>query len=91
MHFHNYYQRIIAHTSILLAFYWFKLLQRELKGHVGNVYSCKFFPSGIVVLSAGADMQMKIWSAETGKEAACLIGHTAGEHGEKLTWQLLYL
>ncbi|XP_025099117.1 proteasomal ATPase-associated factor 1-like isoform X2 [Pomacea canaliculata] len=51
--------------------------RRELKGHVGNVYSCKFFPSGIVVLSAGADMQMKIWSAETGKEAACLIGHTA--------------
>ena len=53
--------------------------QRELKGHVGDVYCCKFFPSGVVVLSVGADMQVKIWSAETGKEAANIIGHRGGE------------
>ena len=45
------------------------------------MYSCKFFPSGIVVLSAGADTQVKIWSAETGKEAATITGHRAGEDG----------
>ena len=53
-------------------------LQRELEGHLSDVYSCRFFPSGVVVLSAGADMQLKIWSAETGKCAANLVGHRAG-------------
>jgi proteasomal ATPase-associated factor 1 len=54
------------------------IFQRELKGHVGDVYSCRFFPSGVVILSAGADTQIKIWSAETGKEATNIIGHKAG-------------
>ena len=30
------------------------------------------------MLSGGADMQLKIWSAETGQCAATLLGHTAG-------------
>jgi len=59
-------------------------LQRELKGHVGDVYTCRFFPSGIVVLSGGADMQLKVWSAETGKCATTLIGHRAGNHRNSL-------
>ena len=42
------------------------------------MYTCRFFPSGVVVLSGGADTQLKIWSAETGQCAATLIGHTAG-------------
>ncbi|KAK3596932.1 hypothetical protein CHS0354_002499 [Potamilus streckersoni] len=50
-------------------------VRRNLEGHYGDVYSCKFFPTGIVVLSAGSDMQVKIWSAETGHCAATLIGH----------------
>ncbi len=52
-------------------------LQRTLEGHVGDVYKCRFFPSGIVVLSGGADMQLKIWSAETGQCPVTLRGHTA--------------
>ncbi|KAL8599165.1 hypothetical protein ACOMHN_007881 [Nucella lapillus] len=52
-------------------------VRRELKGHSGDVYRCRFFPSGVMVLSAGADMQAKIWSVETGKEAASLRGHRA--------------
>ena len=56
-------------------------LQRELEGHYGDVYTCKFFPSGIVVLSGGSDMQLKIWSAETGQCATTLLGHTAGKKG----------
>lgn len=27
--------------------------QRELKGHVGDILTCKFFPSGKVILSGG--------------------------------------
>ena len=41
-------------------------LQRRLSGHVGDVNCCKFFPSGLVVLSGGMDTQLKIWSAEDG-------------------------
>ena len=52
--------------------------QRDLEGHYGDVYSCRFFPSGVVVLSGGSDMQLKIWSAESGKCAATLTGHHAG-------------
>jgi len=53
-------------------------MQRRLEGHYGDVYTCRFFPSGVVVLSGGADTQLKIWSAETGQCAATLIGHSAG-------------
>jgi WD40 repeat protein len=51
--------------------------QRTLEGHVGDVYKCRFFPSGLVVLSGSADMQLKIWSAETGQCPVTLRGHTA--------------
>jgi len=53
-------------------------VRRELKGHKGAVYSCRFFPSGLVVLSAGSDMMAKVWSAETGECAASLVGHRGG-------------
>ena len=43
------------------------------------MYTCRFFPSGIVVLTGGADMQLKVWSAETGQCAATMIGHRAGK------------
>lgn len=47
----------------------------ELKGHGGPVYKCRFFPSGIVVLSAGADGSCRIWSAESGINPVTLKGH----------------
>lgn len=43
-----------------------------------DVNCCKFFPSGIVVLSGGMDAQLKIWSAENASCAATLQGHRAG-------------
>ncbi|CAL1290399.1 unnamed protein product [Larinioides sclopetarius] len=49
---------------------------RNLEGHVWDVYYCSFFPSGMVVLSAGADMQTKIWAADTGQCPRTLTGHT---------------
>ena len=55
---------------------WRRCLQRQLSGHLGEVYTCRMFPSGVVVLSGGADMQLRIWSAETGRCAATLRGHT---------------
>ncbi|KAG0431946.1 hypothetical protein HPB47_021260, partial [Ixodes persulcatus] len=55
-------------------------LLRELEGHVWDIYTCRFFPSGVVVLSGGADMQLKIWSAETGKCPVTMKGHSAAIH-----------
>ncbi|KAJ0182378.1 hypothetical protein K1T71_001747 [Dendrolimus kikuchii] len=51
-------------------------VQLDLKGHGGPVYKCRFFPSGIVVLSAGADGSCRIWSAESGINPVTLKGHT---------------
>ncbi|XP_046959328.1 proteasomal ATPase-associated factor 1 [Vanessa cardui] len=48
----------------------------DLKGHGGPVYKCKFFPSGVVVISAGADGSCRIWSAESGINPVTLKGHT---------------
>ena len=44
-----------------------------------DVETCRFFPSGIVVLSGGADMRLKIWSAQDGTCPRTLIGHTGGQ------------
>ena len=52
-------------------------LQRKLDGHTGDVYSIRLFPSGIVILSSGADMRTKIWSAEDGSCPVTFTGHTA--------------
>lgn len=48
----------------------------DLKGHGGPVYKCRFFPSGVVVLSAGADGSCRIWSAESGINPVTLKGHS---------------
>src|SRR5690606_1010410 len=50
-------------------------LQCELKGHLMDVNKCRFFPSNEVVLSAGADMRIKIWSAIDASCPATLSGH----------------
>lgn len=47
----------------------------DLKGHGGPIYKCRYFPSGVVVLSAGADGSCRIWSAESGINPVTLIGH----------------
>ena len=52
-------------------------MRRHLEGHLGEVYTAKLFPSGVVVLSSGADMRLKIWSAGTGECPVTLTGHTA--------------
>ncbi|KAL5010004.1 hypothetical protein ScPMuIL_012309 [Solemya velum] len=50
-------------------------VRRNLEGHVFDIYTCRFFPSGIVMLTGGGDMQLKIWSVETGQCAATLKEH----------------
>jgi len=55
------------------------LVRRTLSGHVGEVNCCRFFPSGVVVLSGGSDTQLKIWSAADGSCPRTLNGkHQAG-------------
>ncbi|RCN30716.1 hypothetical protein ANCCAN_23506 [Ancylostoma caninum] len=51
-------------------------LLRDLKGHIMDVYKCRFFPSGLVVLSAGMDMSVRVWSVETGQCPRIFKGHT---------------
>lgn len=51
-------------------------VRRTLEGHLFDVYTCRLFPSGIVVLSGGGDMQLRIWDAATGACPVVLKGHT---------------
>ncbi|KAK9240133.1 WD40-repeat-containing domain protein [Lipomyces kononenkoae] len=48
---------------------------RSLEGHLTYVTKALFFPSGQVVLSAGGDMQIKLWSAADGSNPRTLLGH----------------
>lgn len=50
----------------------------EKDGHFNDINNCKFFPSGIVLLTAGSDTRLKIWSIEDGRCGATLTGHKAG-------------
>ena len=44
-----------------------------------DVETCRFFPSGVVILTGGSDMRLKIWSAEKGTCPRTLVGHTGGQ------------
>ena len=63
-------------------------LQRDLEGHISDVNTCKFFPSGKVVLSGGADLRLKIWSTEDGSCPVTLKGHTGGQDFPSCTVKL---
>jgi proteasomal ATPase-associated factor 1 len=43
-----------------------------------DINTSRFFPSGKVVLSGGADFALRIWDLNTGNCAAMLKGHTKG-------------
>uniref|UniRef100_A0A5K3ER19 WD_REPEATS_REGION domain-containing protein n=2 Tax=Mesocestoides corti TaxID=53468 RepID=A0A5K3ER19_MESCO len=47
-------------------------IRRTFSGHASEVYCSKFFPSGLVVLTGGSDMQLKIWCVVSGQCAATL-------------------
>lgn len=49
---------------------------KVFKEHAGTVYKCKWFPSGRVILTCGADMNLKIWCSETCRCPVTLRGHT---------------
>ncbi|KAM6290492.1 proteasomal ATPase-associated factor 1-like [Porphyrio hochstetteri] len=53
-------------------------IRRLLGGHVCDVNCCRFFPSGLVVLSGGMDAQLKIWSAEDANCVVTFKGHKGG-------------
>jgi len=50
-------------------------IRREFTKHIAEVYCAGLFPSGLVALSAGADMQVHIWSLTDGKCPVSLKGH----------------
>jgi len=47
----------------------------QLKGHVGDVLSVRWFPSGKVVLTAASDTLLRIFSSEDGSNPRTLKGH----------------
>lgn len=49
-----------------------------MQGHLDDVTTVQFFPSDQVILSGGADFQIKIWSAIDGSNPVTLVGHTSG-------------
>lgn len=49
-----------------------------MHGHIGDVNVCKFFPSGLVVLSGADDIRLKVWSVEDGSCPVTLVGHHYG-------------
>eukprot|EP00300_Choanocystis_sp_HF-7_P006540 c14767_g1_i1.p1 GENE.c14767_g1_i1~~c14767_g1_i1.p1 ORF type:complete len:388 (+),score=69.50 c14767_g1_i1:34-1197(+) len=56
-------------------------IKQSLEGHVGDVYTALFFPSGRVVLSTGADTTVRIWNVSDGWCGAVLKGHAGGVLG----------
>ena len=50
--------------------------RRKLQGHLADIYTVRLFPSGLVALTAGADMQLRIWNLQTGSCPVVLSGHT---------------
>ena len=56
--------------------------QRKFVGHASEVYCSRFFPSGVVVLTGGADMQLRVWCALTGNCAAILRAGLGGAYAE---------
>jgi len=59
-------------------------VRREFKDHVAEVYSGRLFPSGIVGLSGGCDMQLKVWSCADGKCPVTFKGHTKAVTGTQI-------
>lgn len=53
------------------------VIQTILKGHLSDVTTVQFFPSNLVVLTGGADFQVKIWSVLNGSNPVTLQGHTS--------------
>ncbi|CAI2315521.1 unnamed protein product [Caenorhabditis sp. 36 PRJEB53466] len=50
-------------------------LSKLLEGHLMDVYRCAYFPSGRVVLSAGMDMTLRIWTSNEGHCVRIFKGH----------------
>lgn len=51
-------------------------IRRQLEGHIDHTVVGKFFPSGQAAISAGIDMQIKIWNLADSSNPRTLIGHT---------------
>ena len=52
------------------------VLEKELIGHVGTVWSVNFSADGKTIASCGEDATIKIWNAPTGQIIQTLQGHT---------------
>lgn len=51
--------------------------RRVLKPHFLDITKLLFFPSGVALLSAGRDLQIKVWNLEDGSNPRTFRGHTS--------------
>lgn len=63
------------------------VIQRVLKGHLSDVTTVQFFPSNLVLLTGGADFQVKIWSVLDGSNPVTLQGHKSAITGTAIISQ----
>ncbi|VDP91525.1 unnamed protein product [Echinostoma caproni] len=71
-------KRTFQSPDLVIQLPYSKERPRVLEGHVAEIYRCRFFPSGLAAITAGADMQLKIWCLLTGRCAATLAPGLAG-------------
>ena len=59
----------------------------ELLGHVLDVYSIRILPSGVLPITAGADMILRLYTLDDGK----LVREYAGHKRRALDWTRVYV
>lgn len=51
------------------------IIQRDCKGHIGDIYDCGFLPSGEVLISCASDCTTKLWRLKDSLCIATFKGH----------------
>nr|MDT0666609.1 hypothetical protein [Micromonospora sp. DSM 115978] len=48
----------------------------HLTKHTGRLWAAAISPDGLLLATAGDDLEIRVWDVETGDQVATLVGHT---------------